>query len=82
MVVFTKFYARSFELDSVTIFWEIEDISKEDDIYAFSMELFKSEAYNGPYEKVIGPSLINSFNSLLAVWCLPSLHFPAAVNTL
>ena len=55
MVVFTKFYARSFELDSVTIFWEIEDISKEDDIYAFSMELFKSEAYNGPYDKVVGP---------------------------
>lgn len=55
MVVFTKFYARSFELDSVTIFWEIEDISKEDDIYAFSMELFKSEAYNGPYDKVAGP---------------------------
>jgi len=55
MVVFTKFYARSFELDSITIFWEIEDISKEDDIYAFSMELFKSEAYNGPYDKVAGP---------------------------
>lgn len=55
MVTFTKLYVRSFELDSVTIFWAIEDISKEDDIYAYSMELLKSEAYNGPYDKVAGP---------------------------
>lgn len=55
MVTFTKLYVRSFELDSVTIFWAIEDISKEDDIYAYSMELLKSESYNGPYDKVAGP---------------------------
>lgn len=55
MVTFTKLYVRSFELDSVIIFWAIEDINKEDDIYAYSMELLKSESYNGPYDKVAGP---------------------------
>lgn len=55
MLQVKSFYARSFSLDEVFIFWEIEDIIKEDDIYAYEFTLLKSEAYYGPYDVVVGP---------------------------
>lgn len=55
MMKVTKFYVRSFDLDALTIFWEIEDLTKEDDIYAYDMRLFKCESPTGPFDFVYGP---------------------------
>ncbi len=55
MLKVTKFYARSFDIDSLTIFWEIEDITKDDDIYAYEFTLSKCESPVGPYDVVFGP---------------------------
>lgn len=55
MIKLTKFYARSFDLDALTIFWEIEDISLTDDIYAYEFTLCKSESATGPFDVVYGP---------------------------
>lgn len=55
MLKVTKFYCRSFDIDSLTIFWEIEDVSLTDDIYAYEFSLLKCESPAGPYDLVYGP---------------------------
>lgn len=51
-----SFYARSFSLDYLDLFWTIDDILyKEDDIYAYEFQLFKSESYYGVYKSVTPP---------------------------
>ncbi len=55
MIKLTKFYARSFELDAITCFWEIEDINLTDDVYAYEFTLVKSESKGGPYDIAYGP---------------------------
>lgn len=55
MLKLTKFYARSFEIDALTIWWEIEDVSLSDDIYAYEFTLLKSESAAGPFDIVYGP---------------------------
>lgn len=56
MLRLTKFYCRSFDLDHLTIWWEIDDIiNQTDDIYAYDFTLMKSESASGPYDVVFGP---------------------------
>ena len=56
MLRLTKFYCRSFDLDSLTVWWEIDDIiNQTDDIYAYEFTLSKSESPAGPYDVVFGP---------------------------
>ena len=56
-----SFYARSFTIEYLDIFWTIDDIAyKEDDILAYEFQLLKSEAYHGPY-KTVTPPFFNIF---------------------
>lgn len=50
-----RFYARSFDLDHINVFWEIEDNSAED-LIAFNFFLYKSESPGGPWgNPIVGP---------------------------
>ena len=56
MLNVTRFYARSFDLDHINVFWEVEDISTSDDIIGFDLYLYKSESPGGPWgNPVVGP---------------------------
>lgn len=57
MLRIKKFYARSYDIDSITIFWELDDyvVEREDDIFAYNFFLSKSESISGPFDFVYGP---------------------------
>ncbi len=53
MITLTKFYARSFDLDHVDIFWEIADY--KGNINQFEFTLSRSESSEGPWEPLAAP---------------------------
>jgi len=56
MLDISKFYARSFDLDHVNVFWEIEEVIASDDVIAFNFYLYKSESPGGPWNNpIVGP---------------------------
>lgn len=56
MLNVTKLYVRSFDLDHVNVFWEIEDSPASEDIIAFDLYLYKSESPGGPWgNPIVGP---------------------------
>lgn len=72
MLEVTKFYARSFDLDHIDLFWEVADYSARNDIpTAYDMEILQSESPYGPFEKVVGPFQDQYF---LRIPCPPNLH--------
>jgi hypothetical protein len=55
MLKVKKFYARGYDIDAIIVFWELEDFTKEDDIYAYDFILSKSESPAGPFDVKFGP---------------------------
>lgn len=56
MLKITQFYCRSFDLDHLDLFWEIEDFNGELlDIRRFDFYVLRSEAMFGGYEIIGGP---------------------------
>ena len=56
MLAVTQFYCRSFDLDHLDLFWEVEDYdSGKINIRQFDFYLLRSEAMFGPYEVIGGP---------------------------
>lgn len=53
MITVTKFYARSFDLDSTDIFWEIANFVGN--IRQFEFMLLRSESSGGPWESLSDP---------------------------
>ena len=53
MLKVTQFYARSFDLDHLDVFWEVEDFVG--DIRQFNFYLSRSESPSGPWELLAGP---------------------------
>ena len=53
MLTVTKFYARSFDLDRVDLFWEIEDF--DGNILQYDFYVLRSESPAGPFEILVGP---------------------------
>lgn len=51
----TKFYARSFDLDHINVFWELEDTHASEDTIIFEFSLSKSESFGGPWTHIVGP---------------------------
>lgn len=54
MIQVTSFYARSFDLDVMDLFWEISDFF-DDNILAYDVYVLRSESASGPYEVLAGP---------------------------
>ena len=55
MLKIAKFYARSFDLDHINVFWEPEELHASEDPIVYEFTLFKSESPGGPWTKIIGP---------------------------
>lgn len=56
MLKITQFYCRSFDLDHLDLFWEIEDFSGDlANIRQFDFYILRSEAMFGAYEIIGGP---------------------------
>ncbi len=55
MLRINSFYARSFDLDHINVFWELENDPNSDDIIAFEFILYKSESPGGPWSPVTAP---------------------------
>lgn len=49
----TSFYARSFDLDHIDLFWEIDNFIGNIRQYVFTV--YRSESTGGPWQKVSGP---------------------------
>ncbi len=72
MMELTKFYARSFDLDHIELFWEVADFSvRDDNPAAYDMEVMQSESPYGPFDTIAGPFQDQYF---LRVPCPPNLH--------
>lgn len=54
MIQVTSFYARSFDLDVMDLFWEIEDFF-DDNILAYDFYVLRSESTGGPWDVLAGP---------------------------
>lgn len=52
----TQFYARSFDLDFMDLYWEIESFERAQDIItAYEFSIYRSESPEGPWDKLAGP---------------------------
>lgn len=52
----TRFIARSFDLDFIDLYWEIESFTRSTDIItAYQFFIYRSESPEGPFELLAGP---------------------------
>jgi len=52
----TKLYARSFDLDYLDLYWEIESFERAQDVItAYEFTILRSESPEGPFNKLAGP---------------------------
>lgn len=52
----TQFYARTFDLDFMDLFWEIESFDRAQDVItAYEFSIYRSESPEGPWDKLAGP---------------------------
>ena len=56
MIKVTKFITRTFDLDHVDLYWEIEDITDVNDVItAYDFYMLRSESPEGPFDTIAGP---------------------------
>lgn len=53
MLKITQFYARSFDLDHLDVFWEVDDFIGN--VRQFDFYLYRSESSSGPWDLLAGP---------------------------
>lgn len=55
MIKVKEFFIRSFELEKINLFWEIEDITTTDDIMVYDIYILRSQFQEGPFVQIAGP---------------------------
>jgi len=92
MIQVTKFYARSFDLDHMDLFWELADfLPATDDILTYTFQVLRSESPHGPWTSIsvplkdiyhfrdTGPALLHTWRHLF--YLLRITHQPTSEVT-